>query len=101
MVHTIQLNFNVNIWLQVDPLFSMMSAAFDEGGSSGLLLNNLRSFDSNQQLVLDSNTVICPTEDPDTSRLEERQQSVDVSEIKGMKILFILVQRHYNHVHIL
>ena len=61
----------------------MMSAAFDEGGSSGLLLNNLRSFDSQQQLVLDSNTLICPTDDPDTSRLEERQQSVEASEIKG------------------
>ena len=61
----------------------MMSAAFDEGGSSGLLLNNLRSFDSKQQLILDSSTLITPVDDPDTSRLEERQQFVDASEIKG------------------
>ena len=70
--------------MQVDPLFHMMSAAFDEGGSSGLLLNNLRSFDSKQQLILDSNTLITPVDDPDTSRLEERQQFVDAADIRGI-----------------
>ena len=73
--------------MQVDPLFKVMSAAFDEGGSSGLLLNNLRTFDNTQQLVLDSSTLIAPTGDLNTSRIEERRSAVDVTDFKG-KVLF-------------
>lgn len=69
--------------MQVDPLFQVMSAAFDEGGSSGLLLSNLQTFDNTQKLVLDSNTLVCPTDDLDTSRIEQRRDVVDVSHIKG------------------
>ena len=68
---------------QVDPLFHVMSAAFDEGGSSGLLLNNLRTFDKTQELVLDSNTLISPVEDLDTSRIEERRKCIDVTDFQG------------------
>ena len=67
----------------MDPLFKVMSAAFDEGGSSGLLLSNLRTFDNTQRLVLDSNTLISPSDDLDTSRIEERKENVDVTEFKG------------------
>jgi hypothetical protein len=68
-----------------------MSAAFDEGGSSGLLLSNLRTFDNTQRLVLDSNTLISPTDDLDTSRIEERKENVDVTDFKGEKNFFLIV----------
>ncbi|XP_045188524.2 condensin complex subunit 2-like isoform X2 [Mercenaria mercenaria] len=80
-------NINVNkfdLEFEVDPLFQVMSAAFDEGGSSGLLLSNLRTFDNTQRLVLDSNTLISPTDDLDTSRIEQRKETVDVSDYKGL-----------------
>ncbi|WAR21575.1 CND2-like protein [Mya arenaria] len=69
---------------KVDPLFQVMSAAFDEGGSSGLLLSNLRTFDNTLRLVLDSNTLVAPTDDLDTSRIEERRENVDVSDFPGL-----------------
>lgn len=78
-------NINVSkfdLEFEVDPMFKVMSAAFDEGGSSGLLLNNLRSFDNSQQLVLDANTVIETTDDLDTSRIEERKENVDLTAFK-------------------
>ncbi|KAL4231117.1 hypothetical protein ACF0H5_008700 [Mactra antiquata] len=87
---TIETNLkNINVTkldleFEVDPLFKMMSAAFDEGGSSGLLLSNLRTFDNTQSLVLDSNTLITPVDDLNTSRLEERQNHVDVTEYKDL-----------------
>ncbi|XP_060588425.1 condensin complex subunit 2-like [Ruditapes philippinarum] len=80
-------NINVNkfdLEFEVDPLFQVMSAAFDEGGSSGLLLSNLRTFDNTQRLVLDSNTLISPTDDLDMSRIEERKENVDVTDFKGL-----------------
>lgn len=80
-------NLNVkkfDLEFEVDPLFQVMSAAFDEGGSSGLLLSNLRTFDNTQRLVLDSTTLIAPVEDLDTSRLEERRENVDVSQFKNI-----------------
>uniref|UniRef100_A0A0B6ZZN9 Condensin complex subunit 2 n=1 Tax=Arion vulgaris TaxID=1028688 RepID=A0A0B6ZZN9_9EUPU len=48
---------------EVDPMFQIMSAAFDEGGARGLLLNRLRCFDDTQQFVLDSSTTINVVED--------------------------------------
>lgn len=80
-------NINVNkfdLEFEVDPLFQVMSAAFDEGGTSGLLLSNLRTFDNSQRLVLDSNTLITPTDDLDTSRIEERKSHVDVTGFKDI-----------------
>lgn len=80
-------NINVNkfdLEFEVDPLFQVMSAAFDEGGSSGLLLSNLRTFDNTQRLVLDSNTLISPTDDLNTSRIEQRKERVDISDFKGL-----------------
>ena len=42
----------------MDPFFQKMSAAFDEGGTGGLLLTQLRCFDSMSQLAFDSSTVV-------------------------------------------
>ncbi|CAG5135638.1 unnamed protein product [Candidula unifasciata] len=59
-------NINVDkfdLEFEVDPMFQMMSAAFDEGGARGLLLNRLRCFDDRQQLVLDSSTSVNIVED--------------------------------------
>lgn len=77
-------NINVSkmdLEFEVDPLFKVMSAAFDEGGSSGLLLNNLRTFDDQQDLILDSTSAIVQLDH--TDGLSQRKP-VDMSEIKGM-----------------
>jgi hypothetical protein len=49
---------NFNLEFEVDPLFQKTSASFDEGGTSGLLLNHLCCLDNSSQLVLDSDTVV-------------------------------------------
>ncbi|XP_061194277.1 condensin complex subunit 2-like [Saccostrea echinata] len=77
-------NINVSkmdLEFEVDPLFKVMSAAFDEGGSSGLLLNNLRTFDDQQDLILDSTSAIVQL---DHSEGLSQKKPVDMSEIKGM-----------------
>ena len=56
-----------------------MSAAFDEGGSSGLLLNNLRCFDDRQSLILDSSSDMQVDYSVDPSQ----RKPIDMSEIKG------------------
>lgn len=62
-------------------MFQMMSAAFDEGGVRGLLLNRLRTFDDSMQLVLDSSTVVNIVED--TNDTPSVRKPVDVSDLKG------------------
>ena len=47
----------------MDPFFQKMSAAFDEGGTGGLLLTQLRCFDSTSQLAFDSSTIVTPGDD--------------------------------------
>ncbi|GFR74528.1 condensin complex subunit 2, partial [Elysia marginata] len=87
--HTIETNLkNINIdkfdlEFEVDPMFQMMSTAFDEGGARGLLLNRLHCFDSSQQLVLDSSTVVNVVEDslPDS---QTSKKPVPVSDLKDM-----------------
>ena len=64
----------------MDPLFKVMSAAFDEGGSSGLLLNNLRCFDNQQSLILDSSSDIMQV---DYSVGPSQRKPIDMSEING------------------
>ena len=64
----------------MDPLFKVMSAAFDEGGSSGLLLNNLRCFDNQQSLILDSSSDIMQV---DYSVDPSQRKPIDMSEING------------------
>ncbi|XP_041370641.1 condensin complex subunit 2-like [Gigantopelta aegis] len=86
--HTVETklkNINVNkfdLEFEVDPMFHVMSAAFDEVGTSGLLLNNLRCFDDSQQLVLDSSALI--SVDHDSQKQEERKPISDVAEIKEL-----------------
>ena len=60
-------------------LFKVMSAAFD-GGSSGLLLNNLRCIDDQQNLILDSFSDITQV---DNSVDPSQRKLLDMSEIKG------------------
>ncbi|KAK3590125.1 hypothetical protein CHS0354_041175 [Potamilus streckersoni] len=81
-------NINVNkldLAIEVDPTFQLMSAAFDEGGTSGLLMNNLRCFDDSQELVLDSTTIVSHT---DTNTLSQQSQQsrkmVDLLSIQDM-----------------
>lgn len=87
--HTIETNLkNINIdkfdlEFEVDPMFQMMSTAFDEGGARGLLLNRLHCFDSSQQLVLDSSTVVNVVEDslPDS---QSSRKPVSILDVKDM-----------------
>lgn len=63
-----------------------MTASFDEGGTAGLLLNNLRCFDDSQELVLDSSTIL-PTGDDDFSLSQSQSSKIkptDLSDIKGI-----------------
>jgi hypothetical protein len=61
-------------------MFQLMSEAFDEGGTMGLLHNTLRTFDDNQELVLDSNTIVGANNDIESSQ----NKPVDLSDIKGV-----------------
>ena len=61
-------------------MFQLMSEAFDEGGTMGLLHNTLRTFDDNQELVLDSNTIVAANNDIESSQ----NKPVDLSDIKGV-----------------
>ncbi|KAL8580817.1 hypothetical protein ACOMHN_017321 [Nucella lapillus] len=57
---------NVNkfdLEFEVDPMFQVMSATFDEGGASGLLLNHLRCYDDRQLLMLDSSAEVAVVEE--------------------------------------
>ncbi|XP_063963241.1 condensin complex subunit 2-like [Lytechinus pictus] len=76
-------NINVtklDLGFEPDPLFQRTSAAFDEGGSFGLLLNHLQCRDDGCELLLDSNTIINNEEEPSKSE-KGIQTMVDMSEI--------------------
>ena len=70
----------LDLAFEVDPMFQLMSEAFDEGGTMGLLHNTLRTFDDNQELVLDSNTIVGANNDIESSQ----NKPVDLSDIKGV-----------------
>ncbi|KAK2572341.1 Condensin complex subunit 2 [Acropora cervicornis] len=85
-------NLNVNqfdLAFEVDPLFHKTSAAFDEGGTGGLLLNHLFVRDDSCELLLDSSTVTMTTRDA-LSQGQTTQDSnmIDLSELRDI----------YNHV---
>ena len=68
-------------------MFQIMSATFDEGGASGLLLNHLRCYDDGQLLVLDSGTVV-PVVEEKTGQLgqsqsQSRTDSLSVADVRG------------------
>ncbi len=66
----------------MDPLFQKTSAAFDEGGSGGLLLNQLRCLDDSSELVLDSNTIVTGTEDTEPNS-RRGTKPVGLRELRG------------------
>ncbi|XP_076436005.1 LOW QUALITY PROTEIN: condensin complex subunit 2-like [Babylonia areolata] len=82
---------NVNkfdLEFEVDPMFQVMSATFDEGGASGLLLNHLRCYDDKQLLVLDSSAVVPVVEEKEEEDgegpTEKSTGSVDVGELRDL-----------------
>lgn len=68
----------------MDPLFQKMSAAFDEGGSGGLLLNHLSCLDETSELYLDSNTVVPGLEEEQPEAAA--RSMVDLREFRGKKL---------------
>ena len=69
---------------EVDPMFHIMSATFDEGGASGMLLNHLRCYDDDQLLVLDSSIVVPVVEEKSVSESQSNTKpSLDLDEIRG------------------
>lgn len=61
-------------------MFQLMSGAFDEGGTMGLLHNTLRCFNDDQELVLDSSTVV----NADDEIQPSQNKPIDLSDIKGL-----------------
>ena len=77
----------------MDPLFSKTSAAFDEGGTGGLLVNHLRCLDDTSELILDSSTVVGTNLDelPPTDSQEARgKKMVDLTEFKGTDLVSLI-----------
>ncbi|XP_071494851.1 condensin complex subunit 2-like isoform X1 [Diadema antillarum] len=77
-------NINVtklDLGFEPDPLFQRTSAAFDEGGSFGLLLNHLHCRDDGCELLLDSNTVLSPEGEATKSDIGT-QTTVDMSDVR-------------------
>ena len=69
---------------QVDPLFHKTSAAFDEGGTGGLLLNHLFVRDDSCELLLDSAAITMTTRDVSSEGQTTQDNSmVDLSELRG------------------
>ena len=102
-VRTIETNLKnitadkVDLGFEVDPMFQMMSAAFDEGGASGLLLNRLRCYDSSQSLILDSSTTVNVVEDVEAEVPQESKKPVDVATLKGYSFTILTCKRYTTH----
>ncbi|KAK3698761.1 hypothetical protein QZH41_014526 [Actinostola sp. cb2023] len=79
-------NLNVNqfdLEFEVDPLFHKTSAAFDEGGTEGLLLNHLFVRDDMCELLLDSNAITMATRGATTQGQTSQDCSmIDLSELR-------------------
>ncbi|XP_022236711.1 condensin complex subunit 2-like, partial [Limulus polyphemus] len=76
------LNLNkFDLEFEVDPLFHKMTAQFDEGGTSGLLMNSLFCRDDDCELLLDSKSIMYGknVSQPSSERLVEY---VDITEFK-------------------
>ncbi|XP_076359105.1 non-SMC condensin I complex subunit H [Tachypleus tridentatus] len=85
--NTKALNLNkFDLEFEVDPLFHKMTAQFDEGGTSSLLLNSLFCQDDNCEVLLDSKSVIYGKNvlQPSSERLVEY---VDIKEFKELQML--------------
>ncbi|XP_072030465.1 condensin complex subunit 2-like [Amphiura filiformis] len=68
---------------EVDPFFHKMSAAFDEGGTFGLLLNHLHRRGDCSELVLDSRCSLPTSVDTD-QKDQSTQTNVDLKEFKDV-----------------
>ncbi|CAH3123316.1 unnamed protein product [Pocillopora meandrina] len=82
-------NINVNqfdLGFEVDPLFHKTSAAFDEGGTGGLLLNHLHVRDDTCDLLLDSTTLTGTTTREMSSEGETTcdNSMVDLSQLRDV-----------------
>jgi len=81
-------NLNVNqfdLAFEVDPLFHKTSAAFDEGGTGGLLLNHLFVRDDSCELLLDSAAITMTTRDVSSEGQTTQDNSmVDLSELRDV-----------------
>lgn len=76
-------------------MFQVMSAAFDEGGASGLILNNLRCYDDCQELVLDSSTLVSVVDSKDP---ELSPKSLNVTDLKGFVSVNVYSKTHLMYV---
>ncbi|XP_038070775.1 condensin complex subunit 2-like isoform X2 [Patiria miniata] len=81
-------NINLNkldLGFEMDPLFHKTSAAFDEGGTFGLLLNHLTCRDDECELLLDSTSLASTVGTQTDETLESaRQARLDLSDIKDV-----------------
>ncbi|ELU01811.1 hypothetical protein CAPTEDRAFT_224498 [Capitella teleta] len=95
--NTIETNLkNINVSkfdleFEVDPLFHKTSAAFDEGGSGGLLLNHLNCMTDACELTLDSQTVACSG---DMITPSQESHDLDLKDIREMVKILQLENRH-------
>ena len=65
-------------------MFHKTSAAFDEGGTGGLLLNHLFVRDDSCELLLDSSTVTMTTRDAlSEGQTTQDSNMIDLSELRG------------------
>ena len=60
-----------------------MSAAFDEGGTFGLLLNHLNRRGNYSELILDSRCSMPSSLDDAEQKDEATQTNVDIKDLKG------------------
>lgn len=67
----------------MDPLFHKTSAAFDEGGSGGLLLNHLFVKDDLCELLLDSSVAMTTRDVTTSGQTSQDSAMIDLSELRG------------------
>lgn len=93
------INIKFDLEFEVDPMFQMMSATFDEGGASGLLLNHLRCYDDQQLLMLDSGAIVPVVDDktegeiPD-SQVHSQPKPLEVQEVRNLLATMQLEDKH-------
>ena len=80
---SLQDNHSCILFPQVDPLFHKTSAAFDEGGTFGLLLNHLVCKDDECELLLDSTALACSAGTQTEPIESTRHAEVDLADLKG------------------
>ena len=64
-------------------MFNKTSAAFDEGGTGGLLLNHLFVRDDSCELLLDSTVTMSTRDSSSEGQTTQDNSMVDLSELRG------------------